>query len=451
MSVHVPDSRLSPSPGRLPLRPSNRFRELLDRDLSLRSVLTVALLARAVIAATWIWIESFQPGDVPYYWQRTSALPTLGMAESLQEYPTPMAWVLTWPQTLGGGSQTAYLFWFVTLILLGDLAFCVVLWRSSGAFRGWAIVCWSVFLMAIGPLVWLRFDLLPAVMVGAAAVLAVRRPAASGGLLALGAALKLWPAVLFPLLLNRPGGRPRRRWIAPLAGFGGAGVVVVAGSLLAGGWDRLVSPLRWQTDRGLQIEAVPASALMALRAMDPETWRVMMSRYQAFEIFGPGVAEWLVVADVLGVLGILVGLSLLVRHLTRTPQQPEVWAHGVAVIMLAVIGLLIVANKTLSPQYIVWLGGPLVALVAWLGPGHRTVGRWLGALLVIAALSHLIYPVLYDRINGLADDLVWTPIATGVLVLRNLVLVAFTIDTVAAAWRTPPPARQTGRNRLSHG
>lgn len=413
------------------------MREFLDRDPSLPVVLAVVVLTRAAIAVNWVWIQSFRPGDVPYYWQRASSLPTLGMAQSLQEYPTPMAWVLTWPQAVGGGSHSAYLFWFVALILVGDLLFCLVLWRSASAFRGWAVVCWSVFLMVIGPLVWLRFDLLPAVLVGAAAVLAVRRPAGSGCLLALGAALKLWPAVLFPLLLNRPGARRGKAWIAPLAGFGGVGLVVVVASLLAGGWNRLLSPLVWQADRGLQIEAVPASFLMALRAADRQTWQVAMSRYQAFELFGPGVNGWLVVADVLGVLGVLLGLALLVRHLTRSYQDTEAWARGVAVTMLAVIGLLIVVNKTLSPQYIVWLGGPLVALVAWLGPRHKAVGRWLVSVLVIAALSHVIYPVLYGRINGLADDPVWTPIATAVLVLRNLVLVLFTIDVAVSSWRTP--------------
>jgi hypothetical protein len=454
------DSRLiTRLPGRLPLShstrlraSSSRLRDVLQYDLPLRIILTLALLTRAAIAATWIWLESFEAGDVLYYWQRTNTLPELGMGQSLLEYPTPMAWMLTWPQTLGGGDRPAYVFWFVTLILLADIAFCVVLWRSAAAYRGWAIVCWSVFLMAIGPLVWLRFDLLPAVLVGAAVVLAVRWPAVAGGLLALGTAVKLWPLVLFPLLLNRPGNNRsvhnrsgteplswvgRRGWSAPLLGFGAVGVVVVAASLLAGGWDRLVSPLRWQADRGLQIESIPASALMVLHAMDPSTWHVTISRYQAFEIFGPGVSEWLVVADVLGVLGVLAGLALLVRHLIGPVRALEDWAQGVAATMLAVIGLVIVVNKTLSPQYIVWLGGPLIALVAWLGPGHRILGRWLATVLAIAVLSHVVYPELYDRINGMALDPVWTPVATVLLVLRNLLLVAFTIDAGIVAWRTP--------------
>ena len=213
--------------------------------------------------------------------------------------------------------------------------------------------------------------------------------------------------------------------------------MVVTASLLAGGWDRLLSPLVWQADRGLQIEAVPASVPMALRAADPAAWQVGMSHYQAFELFGPGVDAWLVVSAVLGVLGLVTGLALLAHHLIRQQRDRQTWVHGVALSMVAIIAVIIVVNTIGT---IVWLGGPLVALVAWLGPAHRAVGRLLATLLVIAALSHLVYPVLYDRINGMADDPVWTPIATVVLVLRNLVLVLFTVDAVAAAWRTPPPA-----------
>lgn len=393
------------------------------------------------MAVEWIFSPGYAFGDLPYYWDRTRTLALVGMEQSLPEYPTPTAWMLTWPQALGGGSQPAYVFWFVTLILLADLGFCLLIWLSDAPFRGWAIVAWSLLLTALGPLMWLRFDLLPAVAVGAAALLAARRPAVAGGLLAVGAALKLWPAVLLPLLLNRPGGSRRRAWLAPLAGFCAVGIAVVVASVLGAGWVRLLSPLRWQADRGLQIESVPATALMALRARDTETWSVSFSQYQAFEIFGPGVAEWLLIADVLGVLGILGGVALMARHLVGGNRDRDLWAQQVAASMLAIIGLFIVVNKTLSPQYIIWLAGPAVALVAWRGLGDRVTGRWTATVLAIAGLSHLVYPVLYGRINAMADDPVLTPIATVVLIGRNSLLVALTVDVAITTWLTPRSPR----------
>ena len=47
-----------------------------------------------------------------------------------------------------------------------------------------------------------------------------------------------------------------------------AGLAVTA--LLTGGWTRLISPLRWQSDRGLQIESLWATPLMLIRGFAPE-------------------------------------------------------------------------------------------------------------------------------------------------------------------------------------
>ena len=63
-------------------------------------------------------------------------------------------------------------------------------------------------------------------------------------------------------------------------------------SLLWAGWDRLVSPLGWQSGRGLQVESVWASIPMLARALGLGDYAVTISRFQAFEIYGSGVAVW---------------------------------------------------------------------------------------------------------------------------------------------------------------
>ncbi len=147
---------------------------------------------------------------------------------------------------------------------------------------------WILFVTLLGPLAYFRFDMAPAVLAGAGALLARRRPALAGALIAFGAALKLWPALLvLPLLgVDRKaralGHRLRchRRLCLALS------------SLAVGGWQRLLSPLSWQSDRGLQVESLAASPLMWLRtAQDGGGWIVGLSRYNAYEIVGPGVAD----------------------------------------------------------------------------------------------------------------------------------------------------------------
>jgi uncharacterized membrane protein len=412
-------------------------------DLRLLPVVLVVILCRAVIAWTWVVAEEFALGDVPYYWSRISDLAEVGIEMTMREYPTPMVWLFSIPHALSDGSLESFAAWFVAFILLTDLAFCALIAWSRLPGRGWAITVWSVTCMALGPLIWLRFDLVPAVIVGAALVLAVRRPGTAGGLLAVGAGTKLWPGVFFPLLLNRPGGRSATpTWLAPSIGFVGAGIGLVVASLLSGGWTRLISPLVWQSDRGLQIESIPATVLMTARAIQPDGWDIGISQYQAFEVFGPGVAASLVVADVLTLVGAVLGVAMLFRHWRRAYADGADWATGAAIATLAIVGLLIVTNKTLSPQYAIWLAGPVAALVAGHRPGVRPaqgrapIARWTAFLLATAALTHVVFPVLYDRLNGLADDPVWTPWATVALVARNLVLVVFVADVVRCALRS---------------
>ncbi|WP_425308782.1 glycosyltransferase 87 family protein [Ammonicoccus fulvus] len=407
-------------------------------DLPLRWVLIIVVFSRLLIAANWVWLQDFGLGDVPYYVDRAGMLADLGVGVTLREYPTPLAGLLFLPWLLGGGQEGAYLFWFVTLVLVADLALCVLLWRSGLPGRGWAIVVWSAVGALLGPLIWLRVDLFPAVLVGAGALLMVTRPAVAGVLLALGAGLKLWPGVLAGFLVDRNVLR-RGSWRTPVLAFAGTGVLIVVLSVAAGGWDRLVSPLTWQSDRGLQIESVPATALMALHAGDPNTWAVQMSHYQAFELFGPGVAETLVVSDVLTLVGALVGVLVLVRSWLAPAADRFARTETVAIGMLAAISLLIVTNKTLSPQYVIWLAGPLAVLVALRGFRVRRTRRLVALVGLVAGLTHLVYPVWYGHLNGMDPHPVGTPLGTAALVARNLLLVVLTVVTVHASLFTNRP------------
>ncbi|MDO5500194.1 MAG: hypothetical protein Q4F67_11015, partial [Propionibacteriaceae bacterium] len=436
-------------------------------DLRALPVVTIVVLARAFIAWLLFVPERLGLGDIPYYWRRAGEMPTAGLDQTFLEYPTPVAWMLSLPQWLGGHSLPAYAGLFIVFILLTDLAFCALIWATGAPWRGWAIAFWSVLCATLGPLIWLRFDLIPAVAVGAATLLAARRPGAAAASLALGTATKLWPGVLFPLLLNRPGPGPRR-WLPPVIGFGVVGVVAVAASLAAAGWDRLVSPLLWQSDRGLQIEAIAAMVPMLLRAIGVPGWQVEMSTYQAFEVFGPQVGLWLRVADGLAIGGVVIGIAALIRHWRRPYADPDDWAAGAAVAMLGLICLLIVTNKTLSPQYVIWLGGPMVGLIAWRGGGpaapargqggdlaapvrgqdarvpgstpraHGWLVRWSIGILLIGVTTYVVFPVLYEHL-WLYLDPTWTPWATALLMVRNGALLVLTVDVLRHCLRSPSP------------
>ena len=178
-------------------------------------------------------------------------------------------------------------------------------------------------------------------------------------------------------------------------GFGLAGV-----SLLAGGWTRLVSPLTWQSGRGLQIESIWAVPLMVARAVRPDGWTVDMSPYQAYEIFGPGVGFWVQVSNVATLVGLVALAALFVRAFRAGGSTPV----AVGFLILTTVALMIVTNKTLSPQYLLWLGGPAAALLL-IRDRARTeeriaIRRTAYALVLLALLTHLVYPLLYDGLLG---------------------------------------------------
>ena len=392
-------------------------------------------------------LESFIVGDVYYYHRKIVGLFQVGLPGTLMEYPTPVVWILTLPYGLGLGNEHAYLAAFMAFMLALDAVFTYAVWRSGGRRHDAAVDFWLLFVFLVGPLSYVRFDMIPAVLAGGALLAARTRPWVAGALTGLGAAIKLWPALLIPALLAD---QERRKPTA--IGFVVVGFGLALISLLTGGLTRLFSPLTWQSGRGLQIESVWATPLMLLRMVRPDRWVVDISRFQAYEIFGAGVGLWQTVSDVATVVGLLTIVVLWVRAY-RMPGG--VTAVAVALVVLATIAVVIITNKTLSPQYLLWLAGPIAALLLLRDGAGPDLGRWIVRIgvagLVLAGLTQLVYPLLYDGYLGFTDH-AGLVISTVVTAVRNLCLLAFTVICLVLAWRatssspaTPSPAADAGR------
>ena len=411
----------------------SRFGRLVawyDRQRGARTTVIAWLITRTLsllIFATKA--ERFMVGDVYYYWRKLNALNEVGLARTLNEYPTPVVWILWLPFGATGGRRIGYLVAFMVVMLLLDAAFTYALYRSAGRQHDRSIDFWLLFVFLLGSLSYLRFDLIPAVLAGGALLAARRRPALTGALTGLGAAIKLWPALLIAAFLSyRPDRKPAGIAFV-VVGFGLAAV-----SLIAGGWARLVSPLTWQSGRGLQIESIWATPLMVARAAAPQRWMVDISDYQAYEIFGPGVGIWIMISNIATVAGLAMIVALVVRAFRAGGSTPV----AVGLTVLAIVAIMMVTNKTLSPQYLLWLGGPAAALLllarSATAEERAAVRRIAGQLLVLALLTHLVYPLLYDGFLG-RDGRVMIVVSTVVTAVRNVALVAFTIEVCRIAWR----------------
>ena len=166
---------------------------------------------------------AFVANDVSYYGYHLFRLDE-GESGVMTEYPVPAVWILQAVYRLGGGWQT----WtavYVGVFVLLDAAVALTLYRRDNAAGA---LFWILFTGIQGPIVWFRFDLIPAALVAWACVFVTRFPRLAGGLVGLGAAIKLWPALLIgPMLAPHPlavgpgarqGGRLRRRGLRACAG-----------------------------------------------------------------------------------------------------------------------------------------------------------------------------------------------------------------------------------------
>jgi len=388
------------------------------------------LITRLLMLVILASFESFVVGDVYYYHRKINALFSAGLDRTLYEYPTPVVWILWLPYGASLGNRVGYLVAFIIFMLVLDALFTYALWRSAGQRHGTAIDFWLIFVPLIGPLSYLRFDMLPAVLAGGALLAARRKPWVTGALTGLGAAIKLWPALLIGAFMSYRADRRPAGIAFVVVGFGLALI-----SLIFGGWLRLISPLTWQSDRGLQIESIWATPLMLARAVKPDYWTVDMSRYQAYEIFGSGVEAWVMISNIATLFGLALIILLTIRAFRYDGSTPV----AIGFVIVAIVAIMTITNKTLSPQYLLWLGGPMAALLAFRPqalPGEQpAINRMAGQLLILALLTQLVYPLLYDSYLGLQGH-VMIIIATIVTAIRNLALVAFTVEACWLAWRT---------------
>ena len=225
---------------------------------------------------------------------------------------------------------------------------------TGGRRHDHAIDFWLIFVFLIGPLSYLRFDILPAVLAGGALLAARRRPWITGALTGLGAAIKLWPALLIPAFLSYKPDRRRAGLAFVAVGFGLALV-----SLIFGGWSRLISPLTWQSDRGLQIESIWATPLMIVRAIPAARLGRRHLQVPGVRDLRAGRRAWVTISTVATLLGLAMIVALWVRAFRAGGSTPI----AIGFVIMSTVAIMTVTNKTLSPQYLLWLGGPMAAML----------------------------------------------------------------------------------------
>lgn len=231
------------------------------------------------------------------------------------------------------------------------------------------------------------------------------KPILAGLLLAIGTWVKLYPAVILPVLLIYLW-QTRRDWRNALRlaiSFGLVNFLLLGIALFVVPLRYLTTFLSYQSDRGVQTESLYASAIAIVRTLGLTTAKVVHS-YGSFNFDSPLSPPLASLATILIVVGLL-GLYVLAWWYFGKIQKAAELNKILQISVLAIFWF-ILANKVLSPQYLIWLL-PFVAF--W-----RGFKSW--GFLLILIVSFLPFPF------SLGDIVLFNPFPYVVLLIRNLLL-----------------------------
>lgn len=380
-----------------------------------RAGLWVAFVAAHAWAITLGWLWPNQPmGDTYLVYEpwATAALTGGGVmgVDSSWVYPPLALAPMIIAKTLVWFSSYS-LAWAVLVAVLNAGAFAFLLGRGSSRPRQIAAGYWVAFIALLGPIAIFRIDAIsvPIALVGL--LLAARHPRVAGALVGAATWIKVWPAALVAALVVSLRSRLNVIW-------GGAVVSLVIAIVIiaAGGSENLMSFVAEQGGRGLQIEAVAATPFVfGFGGGVIEYSHEILT----FQVAGAGTQA---VSDALTPVMAVVVLAICGLGAWRTRQGATV-VRVLPPLALALVAAFIVTNKVGSPQFQSWLAVPILLWIVW--DRRRAKGPAILAL-VIAGLTHVVYPIVYQQVL-----LAQTP-ALLVLAARNIAVVALLVWALVA-------------------
>ncbi|GGD71645.1 hypothetical protein [Microbacterium murale] len=394
------------------------------------TLLWAAFLAVHVLVAWLGWVYPTQPmGDVvlvyePWSTAAVSGGAIVGITEpwvypQLALLPMLLTKLLAWPLIGFVGTSGAYLIgWAVMVTAVDAVAFGVLVGRRGTAARRSAGWFWTAALLLLGPIGIYRIDAVTVALAVIGGLWLIKCPVVATTLLTVAAWIKIWPGALVLAAVVAARGRIR----ILLAAVGACAAIVLV-LFLVGADRHLLGFLTEQTGRGVQIESVAATPFMWLAHFGAASIDYSFE-ILTFQIGAPGVS---VLAGVLTPIMVVAVAALIVVGVvkaTRGASFPRLFPP----LALTLVAVLIVTNKVGSPQFQTWLIAPVIL---WIIFDRTRSGLPAGVVLVLCALTCLIYPLTYDGL--LHAELV--PVL--LLTARNLLLIALFVIGVRAMVRVP--------------
>lgn len=382
----------------------------------------MALLVATRLGGIWLALhpdsykgETGVAGDPGFYqsWARQIMRADLApYAEVRIEYPPGILPFITLPQVGLPDDGTGYAARFATLMLLLDLVAVqrlLVLGRRRGSM--WGPWLWLVLVPLLGPISYMRLDMIPAV----ATVLALERADAgrwgtAGGMLSYAALAKLYPLLLMPIVwLRAP---DKRRFIS------GALVVAVLGLIgFSGSLDDLArSVLGYHAERGIQLESSWATGLLVAGKLGyPIVVEYTFGALHVASVISPLLKD---LSNFVSVIVVLLGLFVARSHVATGDVR------GLTGVMLATLLGLLAVGSVFSPQFMLWVFALGAVVLCYPGKAFQVPAL---ALVPAALMSQLIYPFFY--ISLLLND----SRIVGLLAARNALVAGASVAAFIGA------------------
>ncbi|MCT9818701.1 hypothetical protein N3K63_00230 [Microbacterium sp. W1N] len=398
--------------------------------MSRRAVLWIAF-AVVHLGVAWLgWLMPNEPmGDVYRVYEPWSAAALEGAGivgiHSAWVYPQLALVPMLIAQPLGVLTGSYIVGWALLVTAVDAAAFAVLVGRGSSQGRQVAAWFWLAAIVLLGPVGLYRLDGITVALAVLGCLWLVRRPAVAAVLLAAATWMKVWPAALLAAAVIA-----LRRRLVIIAGALAVSALTLLLVVAAGGLPYAFGFLTEQTSRGLQVEA-PVSAFYLWGALleVPGFWVYYDPDILTFQVTGSQIDPVIAVMTPVLVAAIVAVAAL---GAVKAARGATVLTLLPALSLALVVGF-IAFNKVGSPQYICWLfPSVILGLVldrrAWLRPALL--------VLVTAALTQIVYPMLY---NGILYP---EPVAVTVLTVRNILLVGLFVWMVVRLARVRPPVRR---------
>jgi hypothetical protein len=344
------------------------------------------------------------------------------------EYPPGALPALVLPALVTGSFEAYRAVFVAEMALAGAIAVLVLdvalrRLRLPDRERTVSLAFVSLLPLLLGGVILTRFDLVPAALTAGALALALAgRPRGAALVVGLGVAVKIYPALLVPLLAVQAWRSRGRRGVATTLALAAAPVVLAYLPFFVLAPGGVLDSLGRQAGRPLQIESLGAGVLLALHhafgvGLD---WA---SGSGSQNLIGAGPDSLAVLQGVAQV----VAVALVWVAFSRGPATTERLVRYAAGAVVAFVAL----SRVLSPQFLVWVLF-LVPLVG--GPRRRaTLLLTTGA----CALTAVWFPARYAKLVFDFD-----PLASWLVLARGLTLLA-----LLAALTWPATERAPTRSR----